>query len=351
MYKTIYVNTSDYLEQFCTLPGLYPLTPETVARHQPDASWMLANAASKIVGRCSLWWSYVPAYPGQRLGLIGHYVAHSRDAATQLLALACAELARPGCTMAVGPMDGNIWRRYRLITERGNQPSFFLEPDNHDDWPTQFSDSGFYPLAHYLSAMNSDLGQRDSRVQNIADHVRHHGIEIRALDPNRFEEELLDIYSVVRVSWCDNFLYSPISASEFMALYLPLRPYIRPELVLIAESQHSRVGFIFAIPDILQRRRCKSVDTVILNTLCVLPKYAGMGLGSLLVARSQEIARALGYRRAIHALMHENNTSRRISAHYSRPIRRYTLFAKRLPCERGGSQEERARAALAIAGG
>jgi len=38
----------------------------------------------------------------------------------------------------------------------------------------------------------------------------------------------------------------------------------------------------------------------------------------------------MGFTRAIHALMHETNKSRNLSARYARTIRRYTLFSKRL---------------------
>jgi hypothetical protein len=41
-------------------------------------------------------------------------------------------------------------------------------------------------------------------------------------------------------------------------------------------------------------------------------------------------AQSLGFTRAIHALMHQTNKSRNLSAHYARTIRRYTLFSKRL---------------------
>jgi hypothetical protein len=54
------------------------------------------------------------------------------------------------------------------------------------------------------------------------------------------------------------------------------------------------------------------------------------GLGNVLVARCQQAARALGFRRAIHALMHESNNSRNLSAHYAKPFRRYTIFARDL---------------------
>jgi hypothetical protein len=48
------------------------------------------------------------------------------------------------------------------------------------------------------------------------------------------------------------------------------------------------------------------------------------------MALGHEAAHRLGYRRAIHALMHAANPSRRISGHTARTIRRYTLFARPL---------------------
>jgi L-amino acid N-acyltransferase YncA len=72
------------------------------------------------------------------------------------------------------------------------------------------------------------------------------------------------------------------------------------------------------------------VDTVIVKTVAVLPGRRLAGLGNVLVARCQQAARALGFRRAIHALMHESNNSRNLSAHYAKPFRRYTIFARDL---------------------
>ncbi len=68
---------------------------------------------------------------------------------------------------------------------------------------------------------------------------------------------------------------------------------------------------------------------MIVKTLAVAPAYAGRGLATLLSARVQDAARQLGYKHAIHALMHERNTSRRISSRFAgHIIRRYTLFAR-----------------------
>ena len=310
--------------------GLPPFDPADLARHAADCHWRLMGDHGETAGRCSLWWRNTPSLPGHRLGLIGHYAAIDGVAARRLLQHGCAELAARGCTLAVGPMDGSTWRRYRLIVERGSEPVFFLEPDNPDDWPEHFRDSGFAPLAHYSSAINIDLSRFDPRLPEIAERLAAQGVRLRAFDPGAFEDELRGIYAVSGFGFRNNFLYAPLAEAEFIAQYRALRPHVRADLVFIAEHRGEPIGFIFAIPDLLQARRGQPIDTVIIKTVAVLPEHAGAGLGGLLVARVQEIARDLGYTRVIHALMHEVSHSGKISRHYARTMRRYALFARTL---------------------
>ena len=348
IYLPVQLQDSSQLARFCAtseeLPGL---NLETTSQPQADARWMLADDHGQIVARCSLWWRATPAYGRHRLGLIGHYAAREAGAAAQLLRLACDQLAAQGCTMAVGPMDGHTWQRYRLITERGSQPTSFMEPDNPDDWPAHFIDNGFQVLARYLSTINPSLDRLDPRLTKVAERAANRGIRIRPLKPDGFAEALPHIYRIAVTSFRDNFLYTPISEAEFIALYQPVQAYIQPELILIAEREGQPIGFIFALPDLLQaqtrpemlpeldegpsRRNGPIIDTVILKTVAVHPDHQVRGLGSLLVARCQEVAYNLGYRRAVHALMHEKNGSRKISRrNQTQIIRRYALFGREL---------------------
>ncbi len=334
MYQPVPVLRPEDQARFCALPGLSQLTPEILQRHRPDALWMLADAAGGVVGRCSLWWRHAPPLGDERLGLIGHYAVADADAAAQLLQLACADLVRHGCTRAVGPMDGNTWQRYRFLTERGPEPVFFLEPDNPDDWPGHFTAQGFTPLAEYYSALNTDLTHQDPRMPEIAGRLEGQGVTLRPLQFDRFEDELRRVYALSLLSFRQNFLYTPIGEDDFVAQYRGIRPYVRPELVLIAERMGEPIGYVFAIPDLLQAKRGQAIDTVIVKTLAVHPDHGGAGLGGLLVARCQEAAARLGYTRAIHALMHEANKSRRISSHTARVMRRYTLYSRPLGAAR-----------------
>ena len=127
-----------------------PLLPEfdavTLVRQRVDLHLMVKTPDGTPVARTSLWWKDSPAVAGSKLGCIGHFAAVDAAAATAVLDAACGELAAQGCTLAVGPMDGNTWRRYRFITERGEERPFLMEPDNPDEWPRFWAESGFEVL-------------------------------------------------------------------------------------------------------------------------------------------------------------------------------------------------------------
>ncbi len=320
------IHEPEELERFCQLPPM--LNPQIISRQKSDAYLMLETKSEEVVARCSIWWKATPAYQNHQLGLIGHYSANDVEAGTEILRHACEMLLSHGCTMAVGPMDGNTWNRYRLMTERGVHPTFFLEPDNADDLPQHFLGNGFSQLAEYFSTITDELHLRDPRMEIVAEKMKAFGVKIRSIQPGNFLSELAKIYEVSLAAFQNNFLYTPLEKADFIAQYEQLKKFVRPELVLLAEQENRSVGFLFALPDMAQAQRGQMIDTFIVKTVAVLPEPEFAGLGSLLVAHSHEIGAALGFTKAIHALMHEANKSRSISKHYSQQLRRYALFGK-----------------------
>lgn len=317
-------------ERFCALQGASPLSPQALHARGADAHWMMIQGG-QVHARCSLWWTHVPPplQGGQRLGLVGHYAADDFEAGCALLELAGQQLVQRGCTHAIGPMDGSTWHGYRLVSERGSERPFFLEPWHPPDWPAQFEVAEFEALFDYFSALNAQL-QPNPRLPELDAKAREQGIRLRPLAPDRFEDELRRIHRFSIASFQKNPLYSSITFDAFLALYLPIQAHLRPELVTLAEQDGALVGYQFSIPDLLQAQREGRADSAIIKTVAVDPKLGGAGLGSLLVAHAHEAIRQAGFKRAIHALMYEDNLSRKISAHTATVMRRYTLYAKAL---------------------
>ncbi len=316
--------------------GLYQsFNTELLLTQQSDCHCVLLDEA-KPVAYCSLWWTNTPAFQTERVGFVGHYAAESDEEGKELLVQACQQLALKGCTVAIGPIDGSTWRRYRFMTESPlGAPPFFLEPTHSSDYPKQWLQAGLKPLARYTSTLQATL-EPDPEVTKRLDklvnsRLAKRGIRFRPLDKTKITEELKIIFDISLKSFADNFLYTPISKEEFMNDYQKVLPFATPGLVLFAELNGEAIGYVFALPDVLQKQRSETFDTVIVKTLAVLPEHTNKGLGTVLVDLVVREARKLGFKKAIHALMLETNQSQTISERFqSQLLRRYTLYAKKL---------------------
>jgi GNAT superfamily N-acetyltransferase len=298
--------------------------------HQPDRHLVLTGEDGDAAACCSLWWRETPVHAGNPAGVVGHFFASDGDSARQILDTAAALLKEAGATVAIGPMDGNTWRRYRLMTRRGEDPLFFLEPDNPPEWPGWFSSAGFSSLARYTSSLMEEPPARDERLGRARDRLEAGGIRIRNLDAHDFVGDLKKIHAVSRIGFQGNFLYSPLPEDLFLLQYQQIQPLVLPDLVLIAEKDDQPVGFAFAIPDLLEAQFGRPPRTAILKTLAVLPGRDYAGLGALLAGLVRERAASLGFPRLIHALMHEQNNSRNLAKDAARTIREYTLYSRPL---------------------
>lgn len=319
----IVVAMSDFAEE----GALGVPSPAAMVAQQVDAQVRHAGQF-----HASLWWRRVPALTGERLGVIGHFrVGESGDAGLVAAGLdaACDTLRKAGCTLALGPMDGNTWRSYRFLTWRGDQPRFAFEPDQPDAWPLWWQKSNFVPYEQYWSALVTDLNAHDPRLEAVAARLERQGVVIRPVDLEHFAEELERIYAVSEIAFQGNVLYTPLPREEFLAMYAQVRPLMRQGLSFLAERAGAPVGFVFALPDLEQAKRGQPVDTVVIKTLAVLPGRDLAGLGKLLLEHCQHAARDAGWQRTIHALMHDGNTSRNLGDG-AVEIRRYTLLARRL---------------------
>lgn len=304
-------------------PSASRLTADAVALHDPDTHLVLP-APDGCRARCSLWWTGTPAYEDHTVGLVGHYAAADADAARTLLSQALDRLRNAGYTYAIGPMDGATWFTYRFVTGGTDRSPFFLEPVHPASYPRHFAENGFSPVEEYVSAYAPSLNDEPPPSPPV-------DVTVHPLDPQRPDADLSRLYDLIVDSFVDNVLYTPIERERFVGLYRGLLPSIEPSLARLAETPDGRlVGVAFLVPDHNQAARGEPVDTVIAKTLAVHPDVAGQGLGSWLLHEAQWTARRQGYTRALHALMHETNRSRRISQHYGDVIRRYTLFGQDL---------------------
>lgn len=247
-----------------------------------------------------------------------------------MLTEACRILRDKGCAAAYGPMDGSTWKSYRFVTWSDGSPPFFMEPQQPPEWPLYWQEAGFVPCHEYISTLVTDLDFSDPRLAKARLRLQQAGISLRPVNLERFEDELKDVYQLSLEAFKKNILYTPIDLAAFLRQYLPLAESIDRHFMLLARDKTDLCcGFVFAIPDLLQRQQGMVPERVIIKTLAVHPGRQYAGLGAVLVDAIQQRARTHGFGAAIHALMHAGNVSTNIGKN-SRIIRRYTLFSKTL---------------------
>lgn len=275
---------------------------------------------------CTVWWQDTPSFANHRVGLIGQFQAPDDAASVELLDSACKVLSEKNCTLAVGPMDGSTWNRYRFVSRSDCRPAFFLEPQNPSFFPEHFHKAGFREVAKYHSAYAKNVRVAKSHTASLARRLHGEGVRFRTLDLSNYESELKKIYAVCIESFANNFMFTSICEEDFLALYKPLKAFVDPKLVLIAEVEGEIVGFNFCLPD-----HCAAEEkTMIVKTLARRTDRKYAGLGKLMLAMSHNNAADLGYSAVIHALFHEQNKSSVLSGELAQTFRDYSLYARTL---------------------
>lgn len=148
------MRTPEERSRFAHSRSLLPFDAAQLAEHRPDLHLCAVSAGGQVEAHVSLWWHQAPEVPGHRVGVIGHYASAGDAAGAAVLGAATDKLREQGCTIAIGPMDGTTWRRYRFVVDAGTEPPFFLEPTNPAAWPVEWKRAGFAPLAHYVSTFH-----------------------------------------------------------------------------------------------------------------------------------------------------------------------------------------------------
>jgi len=271
---------------------------------------------------------------GDPVGHIGFFESVPDYAvAERLLAEATAWLRSEGCTTVRGPINFDTWHSYRFVTAgQERMPPFLLEPYNPPYYPEFWERFGFQVSARYFSNLAHDPAYTAALLE------RHHtkavagGCRFRPFDPGRFDQELRLLYDLSCEIFRDNWGYREIGFAEFAGLYTGAKRILDPGLCVIAEHpDHGPVGFLFGMPDygaavraargrggllgaaafLLARRK---PELALLKTIGVSPAARGTNVGFAMCYVHYRHVLSAGYRQGIHALMIEDNTSRRMSA-------------------------------------
>ncbi len=284
----------------------------------------------RLLAVCALWAKDTPEFKAYKTGLIGDFFCLRSDAGEALLQHVSSRLKELGCNYVIGPMNGDTWHSYRLVTEPGEWPPFFMEYFTPKEWPAIFTNTGFKEIAGYSSAMALNTDYDDRSAEKFMQKKQGLDLVIRPFRIEHSVTELTAVHELSLQSFSSNFLYSEILQHDFLKLYEKIVPYVDPDFFLLAEHHGKLVGFIFAVPDFMQRQRGLDIDCLIIKTVAKIPGRQYAGLGNYLVHEIHRQATAKGFKQIIHALMYDSNVSMAISGKSAQTMRKYALYGKEL---------------------
>ncbi|MDR0802195.1 GNAT family N-acetyltransferase [Fluviicola sp.] len=242
------------------------------------------------------------------------------EASKMLLQTIAEYCQQQGYKYLIGPFNGSTWNSYRFALEPITD-SYFGEPFHKHYYAEQFKNFGFQTAAEYVTQINTALVLPDTPT------ILNETFLFRTLDINNYETEMKNIFSFCKEIFHNNFLYTEIGEEIFLSKYIALKNIIHPELVLIAEDNGEIVGLILALHDFY----CKHEKRMIIKTLGRKSDARYAGLAYELSRRIIKIAIENKYQTVLHAFMHQNNASVKMSNKFSgKPFRKYKLFYKEL---------------------
>ncbi len=268
-------------------------------------------------GQLTIWFDG-PAWDDHpKVATVGKCKFTSADAGARLLSEAATLAKAEGATALIGPMEGDTWHAYRLISERGTHAPFLMEPSSADHDQAAFEAAGFNVISSYFSASAalSDLPGPKPRDTDV--------FTIETWDGTDPEGLFTQVHQLSCAAFANNPFYKHIALADFLAMYLPMVPLLKQDLILFArDSTGALVGFLFGIPNYAEGPKPTSV---ILKTYASSQKGAGHWLSYQFYIN----AKAMGFETAIHALMHDDNLSAvRSGLNGADVFRRYALMGR-----------------------
>ncbi len=270
------------------------------------------------------------------------------EVARGLFDAARAWLAENDLTLLRGPTNPNLNYECGLLVEGFDTPPTFMMTYNPPYYERLLLDYGFQ-VAQNLYAFDGHVDMLQSLDKKlefvIVEAQRRFNLELRRLDPRRFNEDVRTFLDIYNRSLVGTWGFTPLSPEEVDAMARDLRWLIVPELTSVVEVDGKAIGAVFGLLDYNPRirsidgrlfpfgflrllRNRKQIKRIRVLSTNVLPEYQRWGVGLVAVSRLLPDALEWGIEEAEFSWVLESNhlsykTLKRGGARQSKTYRIY----------------------------
>ena len=303
---------------------------------RPSEIMIFNDENNNIGGNLHLWHNR-PNYNGKATSYIGNVniLEKYRKNETEIFNEIFESLKKDGIETIIGPLNGTTWNTYRYVTDKGHRSPFLMEPWNEDYYVELFEKIGFKPLAYYISTVMENMnpvqrGHLSKKIEKLKKFDYYKDITVKSAENEDLITLLNKIYDLTIEAFKNNFLYSKLDREIFLKMYMSYENKIVKKFFKMLYLKDELIGYVFGIPDYAELQYKEKVETMILKTIAISPKYNGKGMGYILIDELVKEAEHSGYKNVIYALMHEKNISKNIGLLLGNELRKYALFIKEL---------------------
>ncbi len=321
-----------------------------------EADYFLARSAEgKIVGRiAAIQNNNYTQFTGDKAGFFGFFdVENDFETAQALLDTASRWLRERGFDRVIGPVNFSTNETCGVLIEHFQEPPFVLTTYNYPYYAELLERYGFVKHVDLLS-YELDPGFLTPEMEDMAARLEarlaRRGITIRTLDMKHFDRELENFLPIYNASWDKNMGFVPMTEAELRQMGKDLKMAVDPDFVFFAEQDGKTIGAGITIPNLneifikIKRGRLfptgvfrflfgrKSIKSVRIIALGILPEYRRTGLDMCMYVRSYQAALRKGIRRGEASWILENNDlmNRALVQIGGKVFRKHRLYEKPL---------------------
>ncbi len=285
-----------------------------ISGHEPAKKYLKGcytlMQREKAIGRFAFYINPNLRYNAKKTAAFGSFECLPKAEYSTLILNKVIELSKAeNAEFILGPMEGSTWESHRFSRDF-KQGIFMSEPFHHEYYLDQLEAFGFKKVGTYHSYLDHTLNYDKDAITAYETHLKSKGATIRNLDKSQLDEELHKLGELSIEAFKNNFLYTPISVSEFITKYKQLLSHMSEEFIWLIENADGELqAFMFAFKDLLDQ----NMDTLILKTLARKQESEFKEIAKFLAGKLNQKAKKSGFKNIIHAFMYNKNNSLLIS--------------------------------------
>jgi GNAT superfamily N-acetyltransferase len=319
-----------------------------------EVAYFLAERGDEPVGRIAAVVNHRHnEFCEEKTGFFGFFEAENDpEAARALVDAAAAWLRQRGMERIRGPLSFSTNEEMPvgvLVTGFESAP-FIMTAHNPPYYDTLLRSTGLEKVRDVLAYLLKRSEAPERWVRGVERVSRRAGVTVRSLDMRRFDREIATIKAIYNSAWQRNWGFVPMTDAEFDYIAKEFKPFVDPDLCLIAEVGGEPVGFCLALPDLneilqripngrlfptgifkllLGRRKIRGVRML---TLGFREGFQHLGLGTHLYLRGWQNALDRGYSRGEASWILEDNLEMRRAMENlaGEPYKRFRIYEREL---------------------